>query len=601
MTKNGNVSLALEHLRLSSRLNRFSRTGLSLAPTEKIQPNGKGKVTLLFSLLLIFLMCSSADSQISRSPRVSIHEDTNFGGRSKTLPPGDFKLSDFNEIVSSIKVPDGFVAIIYEHADGGGGFGRSVDLLEDCLDLSKFNLNDKASYISVFRSTRQGFLWVRNSIVNGQFVSGHWERPRAGGNPVNTVALVSPPLPPRIPSGPKGATIEVSGAQSTITRLGFQSSAEAQFWETTKTDGIGVIGSDYRGIEIIGSAAFERDSNNVAIPDRLNFWYPQIPPKGPRDHRPILFKRTLSGTIDAEDKPRIVNIEGTFEDFDFVVHVKPLPKYRYLITQAHRPKFGVLQGLKELKEEHDLDNPCTEPFKVLEAEIDAEVSAKKKLTSLVLPRIGKQISVYGPWIFDRGHCHQPEIHPAEQIWWSEAVGNDKKYNLNVFSDSSGRFWWRDQMDDGTKLKPWGAPPIKGTFAIAFETEIDKPGQNFEVTSIDQDKIVAIPGSNGIHRLVYQNKTLVSFVPDNSAFNVSFERVGLKPGTTNIVRGFLVIETTVGAVTQIATQAKFQGASNPIEFPLGTDPNKVHQALERQLFKKDGGHYMFSILQTQTDQ
>lgn len=601
MTTTRTVNLALEHSRLSSTLNRFSRTGLSPALTEKIQPNGKGKVTFLFSLLLVFLMCSSADSQISRPPRVTIHEDTNFGGRSKTLPPGDYKLSDFNAIVSSIKVPAGYVAIIYEHVDGGGGFGRSVDLLEDCLDLSKFNLNDKASYISVFSSTRQGFLWVRSSIINGQFVFGHWERPRASGTPVNTVAMVSPPLPPRIPNGPKGATIEVHGAQSTITRLGFQTSSEAQFWEITKTEGMGVIGSDYRGKEIIGSAAFERDSNNFVIPDRFNIWYPQIPPKRPRDHRPNLFKRTLSGTIDAEDKPQIVDIEGTYEDFDFAVHVKPFPKYLYLIKQAHRPKFGVLQGLKELKEEHDLDNPCTKPFKVLEAEIDAEGTAKKKLTSLVLPRIGKQISVYGPWIFDRGHCHQPEIHPAEQIWWSEAVGNNRKYNLNVFCDSSERFWWRDQMDDGTKLKPWGAPPITGTFAIAFETELDKPGQNFEATSIDHSRIGAIPGSNGIHRLVYQNRTLVSFIPDNSAFKVSFERVGIKPGTTNVVRGFLVIETTVGTLTQIATKAQFPGATNPIEFPLGTDPNKVHQVLERQLFKKEKGHYMFSILQTEADQ
>jgi hypothetical protein len=78
-------------------------------------------------------------------------------------------------------------------------------------------------------------------------------------------------------------------------------------------------------------------------------------------------------------------------------------------------------------------------------------------------------------------------------------------------------------------------------------------------------------------------------------------VGIKPGTTNVVRGFLVIETSVGTLTQIATKAQFPGASNPIEFPLGTDPNKVHQALERQLFKKEKGHYMFSILQTETDQ
>jgi hypothetical protein len=92
--------------------------------------------------------------------------------------------------------------------------------------------------------------------------------------------------------------------------------------------------------------------------------------------------------------------------------------------------------------------------------------------------------------------------------------------------------------------------------------------------------------------------LVSFVPHNDSFKVSFERVGIKPGTTDIVQGFLVIETTVGTVTQIPTQAKFPGAANPISFPMGTDPNKVHQVLERQLFKKVAGHYLFSVLQTE---
>ncbi|MDQ3751034.1 MAG: hypothetical protein M3367_18750, partial [Acidobacteriota bacterium] len=291
----------------------------------KIQPKERGKLLFLFSVLLGFLMCSSAHSQ-----SVVIYEHSNFGGRSKKLSIGDYRLSDFNDVASSIKVPAGLAAMIFEHADDGGGYGISVDLLEDQPDLSKYNFNDKVSYVTVFSTQRQGFFWARNSIRNGQFVMGHWERARASGNPVNTVAVVSPPLPPHTPTGP--TTIQVNDAQSTITSLGKQTPSDAAIWEQAEADQMGVIGSDFRGIEEIGSAAFQRASNNIAIPDSINFWYPQ---KQPRDHRNVVyFKRTLSGIVDAEDEPYIVDIDGTYEDHDFTLHIKPSPKYQYLISDG---------------------------------------------------------------------------------------------------------------------------------------------------------------------------------------------------------------------------------------------------------------------------
>ena len=51
---------------------------------------------------------------------VTIYEDANFGGRSETLEIGEHRLfsaADLNDEVSSIKVPAGLVALIYEHAD----------------------------------------------------------------------------------------------------------------------------------------------------------------------------------------------------------------------------------------------------------------------------------------------------------------------------------------------------------------------------------------------------------------------------------------------------------------------------------------------------
>jgi hypothetical protein len=131
---------------------------------------------------------------------VVIYEQKNFTGRSETLTSGDHRLTDWKP--ASIKVPAGLIAYLYESADSVGGYGISVDLMEDHRDLSEFGLNGKMSFISVVPSTRQGFFWARNSMHNGQFVAGHWERNRAGGNLVNTVAAISPPLPPHAPTGP---------------------------------------------------------------------------------------------------------------------------------------------------------------------------------------------------------------------------------------------------------------------------------------------------------------------------------------------------------------------------------------------------------------
>jgi len=180
------------------------------------------------------------------------------------------------------------------------------------------------------------------------------------------------------------------------------------------------------------------------------------------------------------------------------------------------------------------------------------------------------------------------------------------YHLNVIADASKRFWWRDQMDDGTKLHPWGAPPITGLFAIAFEVPIDAiTVQQFEVAAVDVWNVAAVGNPETNYDLVYGGKVLVSFVPHNDAFTVSYENVGLKPGTGNIVRGFLVIETTVGTVKQIATRVSVNppggGSGVPIwvDVPQGVDPDKIDQRFERQIFEKKDGHYMFTITRTES--
>ena len=67
---------------------------------------------------------------------VVIYEDPNFEGRSRSFGIGGHRLfnaEDFNDVASSIKVPAGLVAVVYEHADERGGFGIWVDFLKTRL------------------------------------------------------------------------------------------------------------------------------------------------------------------------------------------------------------------------------------------------------------------------------------------------------------------------------------------------------------------------------------------------------------------------------------------------------------------------------------
>lgn len=559
--------------------------------------------SLVFPILSTSQVRVMDRTRVVQKPQVVLYEHSNYAGQSKSFGPGQYVLTDFNDVTSSVKVPAGMVAYIYEHATPTQGYGISVDFLEDVPDLSVYNFNDKVSYLTVFYSTKDNlYTWKRNSMVNGQFVAGHWERKRARPEPPSTVAVVSPPIPG--PVSNTATVLNVNGATTTITTLGNQSTEGKGWWEIAK-DQMGIIGNDYRGREEIGTACFERASNNILIPDNINFWYPQRPPN---DHRNP-FKRTLSGHVERADQ---ANIQGTYADFDVNIDIKPYPKYEYLVTSGHKPEFTTIMSLQDVA--YDIKD-CPQSFDAVEAEIAEDYWPKgnhtygrARLTDMALSRVGRGICVYGTWIYDMGHCCHPEIHPAEQLWWSDSSNNRIKSNLNVVCDASRRFWWRSQMDDGTKLKPWAEPPIKGVFAIAFEYSLPKTAEasnvgyntlKFDVEYIQHYNLIEYPNANQTYNLVYNGKNIVSFIPHNNAFKVSFEHVGMSPEDNSKIRGFLVIETLVGKLTQIATQAYYPGSNPPqlVKLPMGSDPSQAPQIMEKAFFKKEEGHYYFTVTQS----
>ncbi len=544
---------------------------------------------------------------IATGDGVTLWEQPNFAGRSQILGAGRHALTDFNDLTNSIRVPSGFVAYVYEHADGGGGFGLSVDLLEDTADLSAINMGGKISFVDVFAKERDNFVWARNKLVNGDFVAGHWERKRAHPppeTPEDHTPVVSAPIPPHDlpqPAVTSGGTPAVPSS-TTIKNVdigkfeafGF---APQSLWDVAVNKQGGIIGSDYRGIEAIGSAAFERASNNLAIPDSFNFWYPQAQPRDHRGDGSGHFKRTLSGTLRSS---QVSDIGGTYEDHDVNIDIEPSEGYTYLLTDAHPREYTDIMSMQWNLSAHQLGKPdcddqgAIDEFTFVEAEIDSSTTAKTWINGALEHAVGRQVCVYGPWIYDKGHCCHSEIHPAEQIWWSDPAPAGRVYFCNLLVDESKRFWWRDQMDDGTKLKPWGAPPITGTFAIAFETKVNEPAKQFEVFVHEVHNAATEHEDFLRHHLVYGGTTLISVVQDPaSLLKVSFEHVGLVQ--PDVVRGFIVLEATVGTCTQVSTTAH---ALNGVPVPIGegADVNTIPEQFERQIFQKEAGRLLMWVSQ-----
>ncbi|TKB92083.1 MAG: hypothetical protein E8D40_07930, partial [Nitrospira sp.] len=130
---------------------------------------------------------------------VTLFSERQFAGSFIPLNDGHTRFTtEFNDAASSIRVAPGYCAILYEHANEFSGYGAYVDLLEDCPDLSVYGFDKKTSYVQVFRSERDVFIWARTATRDGQVVSGHWERRRANGvSPNGSVAVVASPVPPR--------------------------------------------------------------------------------------------------------------------------------------------------------------------------------------------------------------------------------------------------------------------------------------------------------------------------------------------------------------------------------------------------------------------
>lgn len=143
-------------------------------------PDKGWKYQLLF--LRFFFSASVAVAQNSNMPEnyeVRFYEEVNYTGRFEEIiltsvaDTKNHSITELNNRISSVKVPKGFVVILYENDDGKKG--KSIELMEDCPDLSELGWKNKTSYTSVFFSVKPGGRYVKTKKVNGKTIPGHWE------------------------------------------------------------------------------------------------------------------------------------------------------------------------------------------------------------------------------------------------------------------------------------------------------------------------------------------------------------------------------------------------------------------------------------------
>lgn len=112
----------------------------------------------------------------------TVFENSNFGGRSRSFGEGshDINTTDFNDIISSIKIATGWKVTLYEHFKFTG---RSIVLTADSRDLSSANFSKIASSLKVERtsSTTSGTTSSESFLTAGSSLSANQQIVSANG------------------------------------------------------------------------------------------------------------------------------------------------------------------------------------------------------------------------------------------------------------------------------------------------------------------------------------------------------------------------------------------------------------------------------------
>jgi hypothetical protein len=503
-------------------------------------------------------------------------------------------------MVSSIKIPAGLVAIVYDHADAGGGYGASVDLMEDCPQLATYNFNDKAMYVTIFNAKNtDGLIWVRGKMLNGQFIAGHWERPRANGlNPNGTVAVVAPPIAPHQPDpndlsvAPPATAAEIDefnnlynnqiGAgvlggsnnrpfyyhanQPNETVYKYQKLIDASRlpsgflqWASTKISGISYVGGALSMIPYTGKVLIEYADEikdwlfgNSSTATWIDAWYPvkenKVTVCGKMADDVSICSQDYLHTKLTVDKD--VNIEMTpGSNFTWATNNRWLKSSEQKTTIEGEVK---LKNLYNLNTSNGNTNETTTPHNPLLVKILKD----------------SNVCIYGPWMADILDFHAKvsipftgdnidlgkldintnnEIHPVNQVWYR----NGADLQLIAIADGNGYF----DKTSSTEIAASGLH-LTRSFYIPFQIakpnakisaitgltsyEYDIDGIGFDFTNNIPQEIKTQTYSrkyNGVEVLKVVDNAIIKL---QKTHDILFDKIRTRPDGS--IQGYIVVET-----------------------------------------------------------
>lgn len=363
---------------------------------------------------------------------VTIYDAVNFGGRSASLGVGAYALTGSSaplDKVASIQVPAGMVAMVYELADNAGGYGRSADLMENYADVSTIGLTGIA-YVQVFLAERSApviahateqvpaatvaagtvlkgsvgtvalhEVWIRGSVVNEQYVAGHFGFPVAAQGAV----VVSP--------GPLPHLLHITNLQG-------------QDWTNPAFN---TSSGDWSS-QVVGGTTFDGSNSHPFE------WVSVLNPTLEQDDEVGVAGFALAAEIASQDLP-FTHPFGS--DFEFAI--VPDAAYTNLLAPSNRAPAN-----------SNTDSEVSEAFtegRAFGLAVPGAFATEVEAGMVPVPYRavdGDRVAVYGRWIVDAGHNDfHAEIHPPLLLARAQVVNAQ---GANVYPDGGAitqvQFWSR---------------------------------------------------------------------------------------------------------------------------------------------------------------
>jgi len=562
--------------------------------------------SIVISLIGVFTMIQ-ASSQVrdhrrpaDRKPPVTttvsgsnklivLYDLPGYGGTHKSFGAGSYRFSspaDLNDVASSVKVPPGMAVILYEHANEKGGYGNSVDLLEDCADLTVYNFSDKVSYITVFATTdARGYVWARNKVRDGRFVTGHWERKRADGKlPDNTppAAVLTPALadPDDVASAPVATQAEINEFndimqnQLGVAVLGGETTkpfyyhhnqpGEAVYkynkiidparlpggffdWAANKLGWAGIVVRPFEAVTDIAGDIKDWIFGSSSTKMEMDCWYPVSE-----------FRTTVCGTLTSDASictQDYLHTQVTI-DKDVCYHISPFEKFRPVLTNRWTGETS--SSIEGEVKSVNLANFNTQTQKWVE-------TTQPRNPLLMEFKKDQQACLYGPWMGDILDINlkvpipltdskieitnidlrkNNEIHPINQMWRK----NGDEWQLTAIADGTGYFQKTGNGEVAAsglyqRMRFYIAFTLPATFRPGMGIQMREyhiNGAGFEFTSNPprdvQPETITLK-NNGTVRLKINNN---SFSRVQRTHKVFFDKVRKRQDGS--VQGYIVVET-----------------------------------------------------------